>query len=166
MYRQPDKQKSRVTHTSAEIAALDSGGGFSICCFPQPVVIQTTTDKSHFWPEAKEGKTERMGTDNMESPPASATKEASSMVFAGDYLNKLTGEKIERECRIRLEDGCRELVVNFSNTEIVNSIGVSILLGIIDSAANFGADVVFAGMNDNTAELFEMLGVTRHVAVR
>ena len=102
----------------------------------------------------------------MESPPASATKEASSMVFAGDYLNKLTGEKIERECRIRLEDGCRELVVNFSNTEIVNSIGVSILLGIIDSAANFGADVVFAGMNENTAELFEMLGVTRHVAVR
>ena len=102
----------------------------------------------------------------MESPPASATEEASSMVFAGDYLNKLTGEKIERECRIRLEDGCRELVVNFSNTEIVNSIGVSILLGIIDSAANFGADVVFAGMNDNTAELFEMLGVTRHVAVR
>lgn len=102
----------------------------------------------------------------MESPPASATEETSSVVFAGDYLNKLTGEKIERECRTRLEDGCRELIVNFSNTEIVNSIGVSILLGIIDSAANFGANVVFAGMNENTAELFEMLGVTRHVAVR
>lgn len=103
--------------------------------------------------------------DKTESVPA-CDEEKSSVVFAGDYLNKLTGEKIERECRMRLEDGCRELIVNFSNTEIVNSIGVSILLGIIDAAANFRANVVFAGMNENTAELFEMLGVTRHVAVR
>lgn len=103
--------------------------------------------------------------EKTESAPA-GVDEKSSVVFAGDYLNKLTGEKIERECRMRLEEGCRELIVNFSNTEIINSIGVSILLGIIDAAANFRANVVFAGMNENTAELFDMLGVTRHVAVR
>ena len=51
-----------------------------------------------------------------------------AVVFAGDYLNKLTGEQIERECRLRLDEGCTELIVNFSRTEIVNSIGVSILL--------------------------------------
>ena len=62
-----------------------------------------------------------------------------AVVFAGDYLNKLSGEQIERECRQRLNDGCTELVVNFSQTEIVNSIGVSILLGVIDSAKGTGA---------------------------
>jgi hypothetical protein len=33
-----------------------------------------------------------------------------AVVFAGDYLNKLTGEQIERECRRRLDEGCTELV--------------------------------------------------------
>jgi anti-anti-sigma factor len=88
-----------------------------------------------------------------------------AVVYADDYLNKLTGERIERECRKRLEEGCTELVVDLSNTEIVNSIGVSILLGVIDSASNAGARVVFSEVNDHTVELFEMLGVSRHAAV-
>lgn len=84
-------------------------------------------------------------------------------VFAGDYLNKLTGETIERECRTQLAQGCKQIVVNFSRTEIVNSIGVSILLGVIDSAKGHGARVVFSDVNQNTVELFDMLGVTKHV---
>lgn len=88
-----------------------------------------------------------------------------AVVVADDYLNKLTGEKIERECRQRLEEGCTELVVDLSQTEVVNSIGVSILLGVIDSAANAGARVVFSDVNENTVELFDMLGVSRHAAI-
>jgi anti-anti-sigma regulatory factor len=88
-----------------------------------------------------------------------------SVIFAGDYLNKLTGEQIEYECRRRLETGCKELVVNFSKTELVNSIGISILLGVIDIAANHGAKVIFSEMNDDTIELLNMLGLTKHVTI-
>jgi len=88
-----------------------------------------------------------------------------AVVRAGDYLNKITGERVERECRQRLDGGCSELVVDFAATEIVNSVGVSILLGVIDSASDKGAKVVFSGVKGQTAELFEMLGVTRHVEV-
>ena len=93
------------------------------------------------------------------------TKEA-AVILAGDYLNKITGEKIERECRHYLDQGIRELVVDFSQTEIVNSIGVSILLGVIDSASGKGARVVFSDVNEDTAELFESLGVTKHVTLQ
>lgn len=89
-----------------------------------------------------------------------------AVILAGDYLNKITGEKIERECRRYLDQGVRELIVDFSETEIVNSIGVSILLGVIDSASGVGARVVFSDVNENTAELFESLGVTKHVTVQ
>lgn len=88
-----------------------------------------------------------------------------SVIYAGDYLNKLTGEQIEFECKRSLEAGCKELVVNFSRTEIVNSIGISILLGVIDTASNNGAKVVFSEVNENTIELFEMLGVSKHVTL-
>lgn len=88
-----------------------------------------------------------------------------AVIYAGDYLNKLAGEQIEYECRRKLEAGCRELVVNFSQTEIVNSIGISILLGVIDVASKNGARVVFSELNEDTVELFDMLGLTRHVTI-
>jgi anti-anti-sigma factor len=88
-----------------------------------------------------------------------------AVIYAGDYLNKLSGERIERECRRQLEAGCRALIINFRETELVNSIGVSILLGIIDAAESTGAQLVFSDVNNQTVQLFEMLGLTRHVAL-
>lgn len=88
-----------------------------------------------------------------------------AVVYATDYLNKLSGERIERECRLQLDAGCRALVINFRDTELVNSIGVSILLGVIDAVERVGAHLVFSDVNDQTIELFEMLGLTRHVVV-
>ena len=88
-----------------------------------------------------------------------------AVVYASDYLNKLSGEKIERECRRQLNCGCRALVIDFSDTKLVNSIGISILLGIIDVAEKSGAQIVFSDVNNQTVQLFEMLGLTRHVAL-
>lgn len=88
-----------------------------------------------------------------------------AVVLAGDYLNKLAGEQIERECKTRLDAGCKKLVVDFSQTEIINSIGISILLGVIDSAQNTGAKVVFSDLNEDSVELFETLGLTKHVTL-
>lgn len=96
--------------------------------------------------------------------PVETTGET-AIVFASDYLNKLSGEKIERECRRQLDAGCKTLVVNFSETEIVNSIGVSILLGVIDAASDKGAEIVFSDVNEDTIQLFEMLGLTNHVTM-
>jgi len=88
-----------------------------------------------------------------------------AVVYASDYLNKLTGEKIERECRRQLSCSCRALVIDFSDTKLVNSIGVSILLGIIDVAEKSGARIAFSEVNNETVQLFEMLGLTRHVVL-
>lgn len=96
---------------------------------------------------------------------AIAAADDKAVVIAGDYLNKLSGETIERECKQRLDAGVKELVVDFSQTELINSIGISILLGVIDTAANTGAKVVFSDLNEESIELFEMLGLTKHVTI-
>src|SRR5438874_11343103 len=83
------------------------------------------------------------------------------IIYASDYLNKLSGERIERECKRQLESGCRALVINFRDTELVNSIGVSILMGVIDASEKSNARVIFSDVNGQTADLFEMLGLTR-----
>ena len=86
-----------------------------------------------------------------------------AIIYASDYLNKLSGERIERECKRQLESGSRALVINFRDTELVNSIGVSILMGVIDAAEQSNARLIFSDVNSHTANLFEMLGLTRHV---
>ena len=91
--------------------------------------------------------------------------ENTTTVFAGDYLNKISGEQIERECRRQLDAGCETLILNFAETELVNSIGVSILLGVIDAANDANAKVVFSDVKEDTVELFEMLGLTNHVTL-
>jgi len=88
-----------------------------------------------------------------------------TIIYASDYLNKLSGERIERECKRQLESGCRALVISFRDTELVNSIGVSILMGVIDASEQSKARLIFSDVNDHTAGLFEMLGLTRHVSL-
>ena len=97
-----------------------------------------------------------------DSPPESQGLEV-AVVYAGDYVNKLSGQRIERECIQRIERGCRALVINFRDTELVNSIGVSILLGVIDTAERRGARVAFSNVSPHTFKLFELLGLTRLV---
>lgn len=106
-----------------------------------------------------------MAESSTNSPVRSRCIGDMAVIYAGDYLNKLSGERIERECRRRLADGCRALVINFRETGLVNSIGISILLGVIDAAESTGAQLVFSDVNKTTIELFEMLGLTRHVAL-
>ena len=100
------------------------------------------------------------------SAAESASIPTTTVVVAGDYLNKLTGEKIERECKDKIDAGAREIVVDFSQTDIINSIGISILLGVIDNAQMVGAKVVFADLKPESAELFDMLGLTKHVTIQ
>ncbi|HYE14500.1 MAG TPA: STAS domain-containing protein [Pyrinomonadaceae bacterium] len=100
-------------------------------------------------------------------PTASAPRAdgAVAIVYAGDYVNKATGQRIEHECLLKLESGCRALVINFRGTELVNSIGVSILLGVIDVAERRGTPVVFSDLSRHTVKLFDLLGLTRLVAL-
>jgi anti-anti-sigma factor len=88
-----------------------------------------------------------------------------AIIYAGDYLNKRRGERIERECKRQLELGSRALIINFRDTELINSIGVSILMGVIDAAERGNARLIFSDVNSHTADLFEMLGLTRHVSL-
>jgi anti-anti-sigma factor len=104
----------------------------------------------------------------MSEPTASAAPPTPpggvAVVYAGDYVNKLSGQRIERECLSKMEGGCRALVISFRDTELVNSIGVSILLGVIDLAEQRGARVVFSNVGMHTVKLFELLGLSRLVS--
>lgn len=86
-----------------------------------------------------------------------------AVIYPGPYLNQLRGESIEAQCTAFLEKGVRHIVINFEETELINSIGISILLGVIDSVNNAQGALVLSNLNDSNRELFEMLGLMSHV---
>ena len=104
--------------------------------------------------------------DSHDRSPVHSTRSGDiAIIYASGYLNKLSGERIERECRVHLSAGCRALIVDFKNTGLVNSIGVSIMLGVIDAAERARAPLVFSNVNDQAVQLFEILGLTRHASL-
>ena len=82
-----------------------------------------------------------------------------AVIYASDYLNKLTGERIERECRRQLDCGCRALVIDFAETELVNSIGISILLSVIEAINDAEGKLALSNLSPSNHELFDMLGL-------
>ena len=91
--------------------------------------------------------------------------EGAAVVYPGPYLNQLRGEGIESRCQELLRQGVRRIVINFAETELINSIGISILLGVIEAVNAASGVLVLSNLNQSNRELFEMLGLMSHVRV-
>ena len=89
--------------------------------------------------------------------------EDAAVIYPGPYLNQLRGESIEIQCQEFLATGVRRIVINFEETELINSIGISILLGVIESVNRAQGALVLSNLNASNRELFEMLGLMSHV---
>ena len=91
--------------------------------------------------------------------------EGAAILYPGPYLNQLRGEGIERRCRELLAGDVRHIVINFAETELINSIGISILLGVIEAVNDARGTLVLSNLAPSNRELFEMLGLLAHVRV-
>lgn len=87
------------------------------------------------------------------------------VVYADNYINDIEGEKLEDMCDALLKKGYRKLVVDFSETDIINSIGVSILIGVIEKIKEKDCALSFSGLKKVNHNIFDVIGITRHVSV-
>src|ERR1700753_721539 len=72
--------------------------------------------------------------------------EGVAVLYPGAYLNQLRGEAIERRCQELLAEGERHIVINFAETELINSIGISILLGVIEAVNEAQGTLVMSNL--------------------
>jgi anti-anti-sigma factor len=91
--------------------------------------------------------------------------EGAAVIYPGQYLNQLRGESLEVRCRELLAGGVRSIVINFEETELINSIGISILLGVIEAVNESRGTLVLSNLSATNRELFEMLGLLTHVQI-
>lgn len=91
--------------------------------------------------------------------------EGAAVIYPGPYLNQLRGEAIESRCQQLLAEGVRRIIINFKETELINSIGISILLGVIEAVSDASGVLALSNLSASNRELFEMLGLMSHVRV-
>lgn len=75
------------------------------------------------------------------------------------YLNALTGDLIDKACAELIGRGTRYLIINFSEITMVNTIGISILVGIIEKALEQGGLAYFTELGLTDRRIFEVLNL-------
>ena len=85
------------------------------------------------------------------------------MVYIDGYLNSLMGEEVERVVHEALNGDCRKVLLNFEATRLINSIGISIIIDVVEKIMERGGLLEFCCLSRINRELFQMTGVARYV---
>ena len=85
------------------------------------------------------------------------------VVCVGGYLNSLLGEEIDRVVRARLDVGGRRILLNFRGTRLVNSIGISFVIGIVEKVMEREGRMAFCEVSRINRDLFRVTGLEKYV---
>jgi anti-anti-sigma factor len=78
------------------------------------------------------------------------------------YINNLGAERIEQEIEPLIEQGCRRFIINFARSPIINSMGFSILIGIIERMLEIEGVLAFTNLTELNAETMEIMGLSQY----
>ena len=83
-----------------------------------------------------------------------------AVIVPSGYLNALTGDQIDKVCEALVERDVRYFIVNFGKIEVINTIGISILVGLIERVLTLRGLVYFTELTGTNREIFEVLNLT------
>lgn len=97
----------------------------------------------------------------METPEINVKMvEGVAVIYPGPHFNQLRGgEAIESRCQQLLEQGVRRIAINCEETELINSLGISTLLGVLEAVNDARGVLTLSNLSSSNRELLEMLGL-------
>ena len=85
-----------------------------------------------------------------------------AVVRTRGYLSRVAGEQLEQAIVHLLDAGVRRFVVNLRETDLINSVGISILIGVIERVRALGGELAFSELTPVNEEIFRIIGLHRH----
>src|SRR5437879_5373980 len=77
------------------------------------------------------------------------------------YINNLGAERIEQEIDRLIVNGYKNFIINFEKSPIINSMGLSILIGVIEKTLEIQGSLAFSNLTEVNAETMEIMGLTQ-----
>jgi anti-anti-sigma factor len=78
------------------------------------------------------------------------------------YINNEGGEAIASEARTLLDGGCRTLLLDLHATRIINSIGISLLLEVLERTLEVKGTLAFCCLTPSIAKTFQIMGLGQY----
>jgi anti-anti-sigma factor len=75
------------------------------------------------------------------------------------YINNEGGEKIAEAFDQHFSDGVKRLIINLENSKVVNSIGISFLIEIIEKLNEAGGKMVFTNLDPSIEKTLTIMGL-------
>lgn len=75
------------------------------------------------------------------------------------YLNDLGAEQVDTICSEHLGKGVKKIIINLEQSPLINSIGISILIGVIEAIEEAGGALAFTTLTPTNRKTFEMMGL-------
>lgn len=75
------------------------------------------------------------------------------------YVNNVGGEKIVECFNEAFDNGTTKIVINLGESKVVNSIGISYLLEIIEKLMDKGGKLVFSNLEPAIEKTFSIMGL-------
>jgi anti-anti-sigma factor len=90
---------------------------------------------------------------------SSEVKDGCLVVATSGYINATGGEAIAKEFSRHFDQGIRKVAINLAGSKVVNSIGMSFLIEIIDQLNDTGGKVIFTNVDQAVEKMLSIMGI-------
>lgn len=88
-----------------------------------------------------------------------------AVIYTAGYINNQGGEEIARAAYALLDEGYRRLLLNLTGTKIINSIGISILIEIIEKMLEVEGKLAFCALTPTIEKTFHIMGLAQYASI-
>lgn len=88
-----------------------------------------------------------------------------AILYTKGYINNVGGEEIANRAYELMEQDVRTVLLNLRETKIVNSIGISILIEIIEKMMEKGGTIAFCCLTPVILKTFHIMGLANYAKI-
>lgn len=88
-----------------------------------------------------------------------------AVIYTDGYINNQGGEEIARVAYELIDKGHSKLLLNLRGTKIVNSIGISILIEIIEKMLEIDGKLAFCNLTPTIEKTFHIMGLAQYASI-
>ncbi len=88
-----------------------------------------------------------------------------AVIYTEGYINNQGGEEIARVADQAMEQGRKIVLLNLVGTKIVNSIGISFLIEIIEKMLAIEGKLAFCNLTPTIEKTFNIMGLTQYADI-
>ena len=88
-----------------------------------------------------------------------------AVLYTKGYINNVGGEEIAVRAYELMDAGVRTVLLNLRDTKIVNSIGISILIEIIEKMMEMNGRISFCCLTPVIQKTFQIMGLAQYAPI-